>query len=73
VQVEVKGSEVHVKGPKGEMRRLFSPELGIAFENGQILVSRSSEEARIRALHGTTRDVISNMVTGVSTGFTKVL
>jgi len=73
VQVELKGSEVHVKGPKGEMKRLFSPKLGIALENGQIQVTRSSEEATVRALHGTTRALISNMVTGVSTGFTKVL
>ena len=73
VQVEVKGSEVHVKGPKGEMRRLFSPKIGIAVENGQVLVTRSSEDATVRALHGTTRAVINNMVTGVSTGFTKVL
>jgi len=73
VQVDIKGSEVHVKGPKGEMRRLFSPKLGIALENGQILVTRSSEEATVRALHGTTRALIYNMVTGVSTGFTKTL
>ena len=73
VQVDIKGSEVHVKGPKGEMKRLFSSQLGIALENGQILVTRSSDEPRVRALHGTTRALISNMVTGVSAGFTKVL
>jgi len=73
VQVDIKGSEVHVKGPKGEMRRLFSPKLGIAMENGQILITRSTEEAEVRALHGTTRALVYNMVTGVSTGFTKVL
>lgn len=73
VQVNINGSEVHVKGPKGEMKRLFSPKLGIALENGQILVTRSSEEATVRALHGTTRALIHNMVTGVSTGFTTAL
>lgn len=73
VKVDIKGSEVHVKGPKGEMKRTFSSALGIAMENGLINVSRSSEEATVRALHGTTRALIHNMVTGVSTGFTKVL
>ena len=70
VQVEIKGSEVKVKGPKGEMNRLFSPEIGITQEAGQILVTRSSDMAQVRALHGTTRALINNMVTGVSTGFT---
>ena len=73
VKVEIKGSEVHVKGPKGEMKRSFSTQLGIALENGQIQVTRSSDEPRVRALHGTTRALINNIVTGVSTGFTKVL
>ena len=73
VQVEIKGSEVHVKGPKGEMKRQFSDAMGISFENGMINVKRSSDEAPVRALHGTTRALIQNMVTGVSTGFTKVL
>jgi len=69
VKVELKGSDVHVKGPKGEMARSFSPEMGITFENNQIVVTRSSDLAPIRALHGTTRALINNMVTGVSTGF----
>lgn len=73
VQVDIKGSEVHVKGPNGEMKRQFSPAMGIAFESGTITVTRSSEDAPVRALHGTTRALIHNMVTGVSTGFTKVL
>jgi large subunit ribosomal protein L6 len=73
VQVDIKGSEVHVKGPKGEMKRTFSSQLGIALENGTVNVSRTSDDAPVRALHGTTRALIHNMVTGVSTGFTKVL
>ncbi len=73
VQVDLDGSLVHIKGPKGEMKREFSPAVSIAFENGQIGVSRSSEEANVRALHGMTRALIQNMVTGVSQGFTKVL
>ncbi|HEY4693097.1 MAG TPA: 50S ribosomal protein L6 [Bellilinea sp.] len=73
VQVDLAGSLVHIKGPKGEMKREFSQAVSIAFENGQIDVSRSSEEANVRALHGMTRALIQNMVTGVSQGFTKVL
>ena len=55
------------------MARSFSPEMGITFENGQIVVTRSSDLAPVRALHGTTRALINNMVTGVSTGFTTEL
>ena len=69
VKVDINGSEVHIKGPKGEMSRKFSPEIGIAIENNQVVVTRSSELAPIRALHGTTRALINNMITGVSTGF----
>jgi large subunit ribosomal protein L6 len=69
VKIDIKGSEVRVKGPKGEMVRTFSPEIGIAMEDNQILVTRNSDLAPIRALHGTTRALINNMVTGVSTGF----
>jgi len=73
VQVNLDGSLVHIKGPKGELKREFSPAIAIALDNGQIAVSRSSEEANVRALHGMTRALIQNMVTGVSQGFTKVL
>ena len=73
VQVQINGSDVRVKGPKGELKRTFSPEIGIALEGSTVHVTRASDEARIRALHGTTRALINNMVVGVSTGFTKVL
>lgn len=73
VQVEIKGSEVSVKGPKGEMKRTFSPDITISREDGKIVITRNSDLAPIRALHGTTRAVLANMVTGVSTGFTKEL
>ncbi len=73
VKVDVDGASVHVKGPKGEMQREFSPLISIGLENGQVLVKRDSEEAFVRALHGMTRALIQNMVTGVSEGFTKVL
>jgi large subunit ribosomal protein L6 len=73
VQVEINGSDVRVKGPKGELKRTFSPEIGITLEGNQVLVTRPNDEARLRALHGTTRALLNNMVVGVSTGFTKVL
>jgi large subunit ribosomal protein L6 len=73
VQVDINGSFVKVKGPKGEMKRDFSPLIDIALENGQINITRRSDEAAQRALHGTTRAVLHNMVYGVSTGFNKIL
>ena len=73
VQVNVHGSNVHVKGPKGELERKFSPHIGIALENGQVVVTRKSDHPAERALHGTTRAVIANMVHGVSSGFEVVL
>ena len=69
VQVNVQGSDVHVKGPKGELKRTFSPLVGITLDNGQVVVTRKSDNPRERALHGTTRAVIANMVHGVSSGF----
>jgi len=69
VQVNVQGSNVHIKGPKGELQRTFSSLIGIALENNQVVVSRNSDKPEERALHGTTRAVIANMVQGVSAGF----
>jgi large subunit ribosomal protein L6 len=73
VQINVQGSDVHVKGPKGELKRTFSSDVEIAMENGQVVVKRKSDNPRERALHGTTRAVIANMVHGVSSGFQRVL
>jgi len=73
VTVDLKGSHLRVKGPKGEMERDFSPSIQISLENGEVVVQRSTDQATHRALHGTTRALIANMVTGVSSGFEKVL
>lgn len=73
VQINIQGSDVHVKGPKGELKRTFSSLIGIALENGQIVVTRKSDHPKERALHGTTRAMIANMVHGVSSGFEVVL
>jgi large subunit ribosomal protein L6 len=73
VQVNVQGSNVHVKGPKGELKRSFSPQIEIGMEDGQVVVKRKSDNAAERALHGTTRAVIANMIHGVSSGFERAL
>ena len=73
VKVDINGSEVTVKGPKGEMKRLFSPIITIEQEGNEITVKRSSDEASVRALHGTTRALLHNMVVGVSEGYKKTL
>ncbi len=69
VHVNVNGVNVHVKGPKGELKRAFSPLIGIKMEGSQIHVTRNSDAPAERALHGATRAVIANMVHGVSKGF----
>jgi large subunit ribosomal protein L6 len=73
VTVTVNGSEVTVKGPKGELSRSFSPDLTIVVEENVVTVTRPSDEKTHRSLHGTTRALISNMVEGVSKGFEKSL
>jgi len=73
VQVEIQGMNVRVKGPKGQMERTFASGVTIKMEDGHVVVQRDSDAPTIRALHGTTRALLSNMVTGVSTGFTRVL
>lgn len=73
VQVDIKGYQVKVKGPKGELQREFSPLMDIAMEGAEITISRRSDMPAERALHGTTRAVLHNMVYGVSTGFTTIL
>jgi len=73
VQVDVDGFDVRVKGPKGELKRSFSQLIGIKMENNQLNITRNSENPAERALHGTTRAVIANMIHGVSKGFEVVL
>ncbi len=73
VTVDVKGANVRVKGPKGELNRTFSNSIGIALENNQLVITRKSDDPAERALHGTTRALLANMVTGVSKGFEVVL
>jgi len=73
VQVNFQGNEVEVKGPKGTLKRSFSNEIEMTMEDGKLVLKRNSEEPNIRALHGTTRSILNNMVLGVSQGFSKTL
>jgi large subunit ribosomal protein L6 len=73
VNVEIKGTYVSVKGPKGELSHIFPPVISIKQEGSEIIVERKSEEKFDRSMHGTARAVINNMVVGVSEGFEKGL
>jgi large subunit ribosomal protein L6 len=73
VTVSIDGATVHVKGPKGEIVQSFSPEMDIVLSEETITVARPSDHPRHRSLHGLTRALIANMVTGVSEGYRKAL
>ena len=74
VTVEVRDDEVIVKGPKGELRRKYKPEfVEISVEDGKVIVKAKGDRKRYRAMHGTTRAIINNMVIGVTKGFSKTL
>ena len=73
VDVTVEGQHVTVKGAKGTLEMDVMPKIAVAVEEGQVHVTRTNEDKSVRAAHGMTRALISNMVTGVSSGFQKVL
>ncbi|MYB76014.1 MAG: 50S ribosomal protein L6 [Chloroflexi bacterium] len=73
VAVNVRASEVHVKGPKGELRLEAVPSIRVTVEDGAVRVDRSSESREVRALHGLTRALVANMVQGVTQGYRKTL
>ncbi len=74
VQVNIQeDNRVTVKGPLGKLERSFDPSMTIEMENGHIKVGRPSDDRRNRALHGTTRALLANMIMGVTEGFQKVL
>ena len=72
-EVKIDGSEVVVKGSKGELHRRFHPDISIVLKNGNLIVTRPSDSKIHRSLHGLTRSLLANMVTGVSEGFERVL
>ncbi|RXT05353.1 50S ribosomal protein L6 [Ammoniphilus sp. CFH 90114] len=73
VTVTIDNNFVTVKGPKGQLARQFNQDLDISVEGNELNVTRPSDNKIHRALHGTTRSVISNMVEGVTNGFAKNL
>ncbi len=73
VDVKINGSEVTVKGPKGELKDTFNAQMSIVMENNEIVVTRPSDDKEHRALHGLTRTLIANMIEGVSNGYKKEL
>ncbi len=73
VEVHIDGSQVTVKGPKGELSRSIRPEIRVEQADGQLVFSRQSDQPRHRAMHGLTRTLVDNMVKGVSEGFSKTL
>lgn len=73
VDVNIKGSDITVKGAKGTMAFSILPKIAVEMEDGTLVVKRESEEKSVRAAHGMTRAILSNMVTGVNQGFERVL
>jgi large subunit ribosomal protein L6 len=73
VEVTIEGREVTVKGPKGTLSRQLHPEMGVARDGDQIVVSRPSEAKTHKQLHGLTRTLVNNMVVGVTEGYRKGL
>ncbi len=73
VSVKIDGMSVHVKGPLGELWQDFRPEVAVALEENEIVVTRTSEHRKARAFHGLYRSLIANMVHGVTQGFSKSL
>ena len=73
VTVDIDGQNLTVKGPKGELKMSVHPDITVTLEDGNLLVTRPSDARQHRALHGLTRALVSNLVTGVSDGFVKSL
>ena len=73
VEVTIQGSEVSVSGSMGSLNRTFNPSMKISQENRQVRVERPTDQREHRALHGLTRSLLANMVTGVSEGYAKTL
>jgi large subunit ribosomal protein L6 len=73
VKIDIDGVTVSVTGPKGTLTREIRPEVRLHLEDGRLLVTRPSDQPRDRAMHGLTRALLANMVTGVDAGFRKTL
>jgi len=73
VDVTIDGRDVTVTGPKGTLRHTVAPPIEVARDDGVLRVTRPSDEGEIRALHGLSRTLIANMITGVTEGYRKTL
>jgi large subunit ribosomal protein L6 len=73
VDIKINDKEITVKGPKGTLTQAFHPDIAVEKEGNEILVKRPTDQKKHKALHGLTRSIISNMVTGVTEGFSKTL
>ena len=73
VEVKIDGNHISVKGPKGTLERDVEPEISMKLEGNVLSVSRSSEDRRSKSLHGLTRTLLNNMITGVQNEFTREL
>jgi large subunit ribosomal protein L6 len=73
VNVELDGRQVTVTGPKGSLSRALHPDMVVAREDGQVVVTRPTEQKTHKQLHGLTRTLVNNMVVGVTSGYRKGL
>ena len=73
VEVSLQGKSFSAKGPKGSLRLEVHPDIDLKVEGNEVTVHRPSEQPRHKALHGLTRSLVNNMLTGVSQGFSKKL
>ena len=73
VEVSIEPDVVRVAGPRGELTERISREMTVEKNDGEVVVTRPTDRAEHRALHGLTRSLVANMVEGVTTGFTKTL
>ncbi len=73
VEVTIRGDQVTVRGPKGELTQRTHPLVSVGVDSGVVSVGRANDERQARSLHGLTRALVANMVTGVTRGFTRSL
>ncbi len=73
VKIHIEGATVRAEGPKGKLAQLVPEGLSAKVDNGTLVIGREGDDRRVRALHGLTRSLVANMVTGVKDGFERKL
>lgn len=73
VEVKIESNNVYVKGPKGQLSYALPDGIGLNLESKMLIVTRKSDDKKQKAMHGLTRSLLYNMITGVSQGFTRIL